>query len=244
MRPTFYTQAWKRVIDVIPLKVDLTQLLQPGETFSLSNVSSAVSVFAGYDSNPSIILYGGPLVDINNSKGFIQTVQEGLDGVIYLITFTVLTSTNRIISQFLYLAVLDNGLQPYAPIIPFYYTSQPYPIEYSEQLKVSITPNAISMLLNPRYAEQLKVSISPVSFSLTVALVIYSNYIPEQLKVSINPTSFTLTLGLIVYSNYIPEQLKVAILPNAFTLTQGLVTYSMQPEQLKVSISPVGFTLT
>ncbi len=239
-----YILAWKRIVDVIPLAVDFTFQLLPGETIQLSTVTTDVFVFAGYDSNPSAILNGQAIADPNNSNGVIQSIQAGLQGVTYGLVIWITTSTNRLISASAKISVLLDSLPANPVYIPFYYTSWPYPIEYLEQIKVSILPTAFSLLFNPRYAEQIRVSISPTSFTLTASLIVYSNYIPEQLQVSINPTSFSLTLGLIVYT--IPaEQMQVAILPKAFTLTTGLVVYSTYtPEQLKVSINPVGFTLT
>ncbi len=238
------TLAWKRVVDVIPISTDWTNQLGAGETVVLASAVTLVTVWAGYDPNPADLLDGIPFEALNPNIT-IQNLQHGLDGVIYNIVFQITTSAGRILQRRAKLAVLQQGIPAVAPIIPYYYTSWPYPIEYNEQLKVSISPTAFSMLFNPRYSEQLQVSINPSAFTLTSSLIVYSNYIPEQLKVSITPTGFTLTLGLIVYSNYAPEQIQVAILPTSFSLTVGLVDYiNYQPEQLKVSINPTGFTLS
>ena len=165
------TLAWKRVIDVIPISTDWTNQLQSGETIVLSTATTIVSVWAGYDPKPSDILAGGSFQQLNPNIT-TQNIQHGLDGVIYGLVFQIQTNTGRTLQRRAKLAVLQRAVPPVAPIIPFYYTSWPYPIEYAEQLKISILPTTLSMLLNPRYSEQIKVSITPSSFTLVACLIV------------------------------------------------------------------------
>ncbi len=242
MRPSLYIQAWKRVIDVIPIHVNLAPFLEGGETFSLSNVTTTVQVFAGYDTNPSDIINGLPLIDINNPQGFIQNLQHGLDGVIYTVIFTTITSTGRQLQQYLYLAILDEGLQPIAPIIPFYYTSWPYPIDQTESFQGSIIPQSANLLLNPYLIEYIQVSILPLTGFLIGALVTYNNP-AEWFQTSIIPQIGTLTLALLFYNTPV-ESIQVSILPLGGVLTQTLVIYADGPDGFQVSITPLTGTLT
>ena len=242
---TLLTHAWKRVVDVIPLTFDFTQQLQPSETITLSTALVTVQVFAGYDPNPSDLLYQTALVDLNNPNAFIQSIQHGLDGVVYNLIASVQTSLNRIIYQTCKLAVLLQGQPATAPVIPFYYTSWPYPVEYFEQFKSSISPQFGHLLLNPSYIEQLKNSILPLFADVQLVLVPYNNYAPEQIKSSILPLSFSLVVSSPITYQIPVEQFKSSILPQSFSLTQELVIYqNYQPEQFKSSILPQSISLT
>ncbi len=240
---TLLTHAWKRVVDVVPFTFDFTQQLQSGETLNLLTANVSVQVFAGYDPNPSDLLDGGTLVDLTNSKAFIQNLQHGIDGVIYNLIASVQTSQNRIVFQTCKLAVLLQGSPAFGPVIPFYYTSWPYPVEWSEEFQVSISPQGGLWLLNPRYLEQIQVSILPQTSTLTPARTTYTGPI-EQIQVSITPQTSTLTLGRIVYNNWPVEQFQVSILPLSSSLTLGRVTYTNPIEQLQVSIAVQGWTLS
>ena len=235
------TLAWKRVIDVIPISTDWTNQLQSGETIVLSTATTIVSVWAGYDPKPSDILAGGSFQQLNPNIT-TQNIQHGLDGVIYGLVFQIQTNTGRTLQRRTKLAVLQRAVPPVAPIIPFYYTSWPYPIEWSEQIQVSISPQNGLWLLNPRYLEQIQVSILPQSSTLTPSRIVYAGPI-EQIQVSIIPQTSTLTLGRIVY-NCPVEQFQVSILPLSSSLTLGRVTYTSPVEQIQVSIAVQGWTLS
>ena len=242
---TLLTHAWKRVVDVVPFTFDFTQQLQSGETITLATALVSVQVFAGYDPNPSDLLYGGALVDLNNANAFVQPIQHGLDGVVYNLIASVQTSSNRLLFQTCKLAVLLQGQPAVGPIIPFYYTSWPYPVEWSESFQSSVSPQFGHLLLNPAYTEQIKSSILPLFGDIQLGLVTYSNWVPEQLKTSILPLSLVLNYTSSV--NYVipAEQLKTSILPLSLSLTQGAVIYqNYPPEQLKSSILPQSISLT
>ncbi len=243
---TLLTHAWKRVVDVVPFTFDFTQQLQAGETITLSTALVSVQVFAGYDPNPSDLLYGGALVDLNNSNAFIQPIQHGLDGVVYNLIASVQTSTNRLLFQTCKLAVLLQGQPAVGPVIPFYYTSWPYPVEWSEQFQSSVAPQFGHLLLNPAYTESIQSSIIPQFGDITFVLLPYSNYAPEQFQSSISPLSIVLNYTSSVnYTNYIPEQLKSSILPMGLSLAQVVVVYqNYAAEQLKSSILPQAISLT
>lgn len=237
-----YVLAWKRVVDVIPLVIDFTSQLLPSETIQLNTLTVSVFVFAGYDNNPSAIINGSAILDSNNPNGIIQSIQQGLPGVTYGLVLWITTSTSRLISLNAKISVLLDGLPATPVYIPFYYTSWPYPVEWSEQFQVSIIPQSGNWLLNPRYTEQVQVSILPQSATLTAARISYTNWLIEQIQVTITPESFVLTLGRIVYTCPI-EQMSVAILPMSASLTTGRVVYSCQMEQIQVSIAVESWSL-
>ena len=239
---TLLTHAWKRVVDVIPLTFDFTQQLQPSETITLSTALVTVQVFAGYDPNPSDLLYQTALVDLNNPNAFIQSIQHGLDGVVYNLIASVQTSLNRIIYQTCKLAVLLQGQPATAPVIPFYYTSWPYPVEYAEQIKSSISLQLLHLLLNPSTTESIKSSITPREGSIQLALVSYT-ISPESIKNSILPLSGLLISSTAINYSCPAESVKSSILPQSGTLVKTLVSYSIPAEQLKSSILPLSGTL-
>ena len=239
---TLLTHAWKRVVDVIPLTFDFTQQLQPSETITLSTALVTVQVFAGYDPNPSDLLYQTALVDLNNPNAFIQSIQHGLDGVVYNLIASVQTSLNRIIYQTCKLAVLLQGQPATAPVIPFYYTSWPYPVEYAEQIKSSISLQLLHLLLNPSTTESIKSSITPREGSIQLALVSYT-IPPESIKNSILPLSGLLISSTAINYSCPAESVKSSILPQSGTLVKTLVSYSIPAEQLKSSILPLSGTL-
>ncbi len=239
---TLLTHAWKRVVDVIPLTFDFTQQLQPSETITLSTALVTVQVFAGYDPNPSDLLYQTALVDLNNPNAFIQSIQHGLDGVVYNLIASVQTSLNRIIFQTCKLAVLLQGQPATAPVIPFYYTSWPYPIEYAEQIKSSISLQLFHLLLNPSTTESIKSSITPREGSIQLALISYT-IPPESIKNSILPLNGLLISSTAINYSIPAEIIKSSILPQSGTLVKTLVSYSIPAEQLKSSILPLSGTL-
>ena len=239
---TLLTHAWKRVVDVIPLTFDFTQQLQPSETITLSTALVTVQVFAGYDPNPSDLLYQTALVDLNNPNAFIQSIQHGLDGVVYNLIASVQTSLNRIIYQTCKLAVLLQGQPATAPVIPFYYTSWPYPVEYAEQIKSSISLQLLHLLLNPSTTESIKSSITPREGSIQLALVSYT-ISPESIKNSILPLNGLLISSTAINYSIPAEIIKSSILPQSGTLVKTLVSYSIPAEQLKSSILPLSGTL-
>ncbi len=238
---TLLTHAWKRVVDVVPFTFDFTQQLQAGETITLSTALVGVQVFAGYDPNPSDLLYGGAFVDLTNANAFIQSIQHGLDGVVYNLIASVQTSSNRLIFQTCKLAILLRGLPASGIIVPFYLTSRPYPLDQSESFQVSVILESGSLLYNPRWEEGLTVSTLPLSGVLVGALVTYANP-PEGITVSALVLSGALNVGLILYTSP-SENLQVSILPLSGNLQVGLVNYAIPGEGIVVSITPLSGVL-
>lgn len=118
-------------IERITLRVDIANLLNPGEI--IVAVSTNVSIFTGNDLNPSAILSGFPGFF---GKTIYQKVQEGVPGVIYEIVFTVDTDSGRVFFVNGRHAVLPN-LGPAIPIlVPYYFTTTPYPVEADESYLV------------------------------------------------------------------------------------------------------------
>lgn len=66
---------------------DFSTVMASGET--ITSATSTVQVISGDDSNPNDILVGTPVA---NGQQVAQRIYNGLDGVIYRIEITVLTS--------------------------------------------------------------------------------------------------------------------------------------------------------
>lgn len=79
---------------------DFISVLEPSETISSATVTA--SVYTGYDSNPSAILSGAPIVSGTTVK---QYVTGGVTGTIYGITCTIRTSLGETMTQSGFLAI-------------------------------------------------------------------------------------------------------------------------------------------
>ncbi len=239
-----YVLAWKRVVDVIPLVIDFTSQLLPGETIQLNTLTVSVFVFAGYDNNPSAIINGSAILDSNNPNGIIQSIQQGLPGVTYGLVLWITTSTSRLISLNAKISVLLDGLPATPVYIPFYYTSWPYPIEYTESIQTSVSPLSGHLLLNPVWAEGLTTSIYPHDSSLILGAISYPNWVPDEIETSITPQTFYLTQANISYTNWPSEGITNSILPTSGTLTKGAIYYNNYvPEGIETAITPLSGTL-
>lgn len=199
-----------------------------------------ITVIAGYDPTPADMLYALAYT----ADTVTVTLTKGVIGCIYNVETSVVDGDGHTYVKESYLAILPEAGTASGQIIPFYFTSWPYPIEYSEGLTSSISPQAGTILLNPRWTEGLTSLISLQAASLTLSRITYNNYIPEGLTSSITPESGALTLGRIVYSNYIPEGLVSSILPYTASMLQGRVVYLIPSEGLTSSITPIAGTLS
>lgn len=122
---------------------DFTGQLQPGESFVAGNVSVSVFLDTGTDPQASAILVT-PFTLIGNVVS--QGLQQGVPGRIYVVVIHVVTNLSRGLTLTARLAVLPNNYPATGAFIPYYFTSQPYPIQVIENLHW--TSSIVSCLVN------------------------------------------------------------------------------------------------
>jgi hypothetical protein len=76
--------------EIVSLGVDMALLLADGET--ITAVSSALTVASGIDATPSALLLSTPAIVGTTVQ---QWVRDGVDGVLYRLSFTVDTSIGK-----------------------------------------------------------------------------------------------------------------------------------------------------
>lgn len=218
---------------------DFRDVLVVGETITSQSVT--VTVFSGDDTNPSYLLYQGIIVH----TGWIeQRIRLGIPGNIYSIKFEVGTSLNNTYDKVTRLAVLPQDGNAIPVFTNIYYTSWPYPVEYTEIIQSAISPNYLHLLLNPYWAEDIKNAVSPIVGSMEIGAIYYNNYPPENIKSAINPyIGYLVSISTVTYNNP-HEDIKNNIAAISGTLIKGQVFYvNYQPELIKSSIVPQGGTL-
>ena len=236
---TLYTSDSKTVVETKSYPGDFRDNLVAGETITSQTVT--VTVFSGDDLNPSNLLYGGIAV---HSGWIEQKIRLGIPGNIYSINFVVGTSLGNTYDKVTRLAVLPEDGNAVPQFTVLYYTSWPYPIEYTEIIQPAISPNYLYLLLNPRWTESVKSAISPVVGSLPIGAIYYNNNPPDNIKSAIAPYSAVLVSNsAATYSNP-HEDIKNNIAAISGTLNKVQIYYvNYQPEQVKSNIAPQGGTL-
>lgn len=235
-----YIQDTKYVAETISILIDFSDMLSAGDTIS-GVPTTTITVFSGLDPSPADILYLSP--QVHNGIQVEQYIWRGIPGVLYTVSIQVTSVGGDTFEKECFLGILQQDGSAVSPIISFYYTSRPYPIEYAEIIQSTISPNYFHLLLNPRWIEDIKSTISPQYINILLARIFYNNYIPEEIQSTISPQSGLLIGALITYNNP-HEDIKVSIAPLSGLLPVVRVFYlNYMPEQIKSSITPQSGTL-
>src|SRR5574340_283071 len=174
---------------------------------------------------------------------YTQDTKYVAETISILIDFSDMLSAGDTFEKECFLGIIEQDGSAISPIISFYYTSRPYPIEYAEIIQSSISPNYFHLLLNPRWTEIIQSTTSPQYINIDIGRIFYNNYPPELLQSTISPQSGLLIGALITYNNP-HEDIKVSIAPLSGLLPVVRIFYlNYIPEQIKSSIAPQSGTL-
>ena len=235
-----YESRAKYIAETISIIVPFDDLFVGGETIT-GIPTITVTVFSGDDTNPSHILYEG--ASILNNVSVEQRIRLGIEGVIYLLTYSVQTTSSNIYEKEVYLAILPTVGTAIPVINKQYLSSTLYPYEYMESLQgaANITGGRLYQELWTT-SESLGIgTVTLTSGSLVVALVTYSNTY-ESLQGSISLIGGNLADAGITYSNGY-ESLRGAFALIGGTLNNTGITYSNEVESLTSSVTLTGGTL-
>jgi hypothetical protein len=127
-----------------------------------------------------------------------------------------------------------------------YFTSQPYPIIYSENVSPSCAITGGIMYLGVySYSENMSPSATITGGAFTSSLFVYTNWPAENMSASATITGGSFFLGLVVYSNWPAENMSPSATITGGNFFQGLVTYSNWPaENMSPSCHITGGTFT
>lgn len=142
---TYSISPAKRQAEIHIFSADFSDQLRPGETITDQSWEVTVTVVSGVDPTPSTMI-PNPVTVAGNV--ITQQVQEGIVGVIYLVTIAITTSLNRGISEDTRIAVLPNNYPAGGVFISLFETSWPYPIYVQPDDTLSFVPGIVHSRLD------------------------------------------------------------------------------------------------
>jgi hypothetical protein len=227
----------KTVNETISIVVDFTDDLQTGET--ITSQSCVASVFTGEDSDPSNILY--MVTELHGNK-VEQRIRLGIPGVIYSLDFAAVTSASRLLERQTRIAILPNIGTAIPVFIPYYLTSQPYPINSTETFQSPAIQDVSGRLALQPYMgpEYIRGTISDVVIDIYGSGVTYS--FPDYLQGTITVSSIDIYGGGVIYD--IPaESITGVIAVLSIDIYGSAVSYNIPAENLRGDISVTSITI-
>lgn len=230
----------KYVSETISIIVDFADVLPAGQTIQGTPVVS-VALDTGDDPTPANILYLG--VSVTNGTIVEQRFRLGVPGVIYEITWQVVSTSNEVFEKTTYLAILPN-IGNVAPNHQYLFlTSELYPLQVQDSFSTSFQPqNGIWYIGQTFVTEAFSYLISPQNGTFTLAQLFYTEP-PEKFTYSFALQNGTFTVGQLFYTEP-AEQIKISFSPLNGTFTPGQVFYTESAEKISVSFSPQNGTFT
>lgn len=233
-----FVQGSKYRTETISIVVSFADILPAGNAITGIPLVT-VTVFSGVDPVPSNLLYGG--VSIYNGITIEQRIRLGVDGCIYHITFSILTTGGDTLEKETYLAILPNEDNAIPGFFPIWLTSNLYPYTYQENITNSIGNITGRILQMPQWTEPVQASIAPLYGTLIGSSISYANP-HEDVQNAISLLYGTLVGSFVLYD--IPhEDIKHNIAPLYGTLVGTAVSYNNPHEDMQVSITPISGTL-
>ena len=229
----------KYVSETISIIVDFADILHAGQTIQGTPVVS-VALDTGDDPAPANILYLG--VSVTNGTAVEQRFRLGVPGVIYEITWRVVSSSNEVFEKTTYLAILPN-IGSVAPNHQYLFlTSELYPLQVQDAFSVSYQVlNGIWNIGQTWQTEKFQVSFSALNGLFTPGQSFYTST-PEQFKVLFAVNNGIFMVGQLFYTST-PDQFKVDFAPLNGTLVEGQVFYTSPAEKFQVFFQPLNGTL-
>lgn len=236
---TFVTRS-KYVSETISIIVDFADVLPAGQTIQ-GTPTVNVALDTGDDPTPASILYLG--VSVTNGTIVEQRFRLGVPGVIYEITWQVVSTSNEVFEKTTYLAILPN-IGSVAPNHQYLFlTSELYPLQVQDSFSISfISQNGTFTIGQTWETEEFQVSFLPQNGLFTPEQVFYTST-PDQFQVSFSVNDGTFTVGQLFYTST-PDQFQVSFAPLNGTFTEGQVFYTNPAETFAVSFQPTDGTFT
>lgn len=228
--------------ETISIVQSFADVMLPGDSIS-GTPTISITVSSGIDPTPSTILYEG--VSVTNGNTVEQRFRLGIIGVIYCITFTIVTVMGETLEKECYLAILPQEGFAIPTFLPLYESTQLYPYQ--------INPEYIqgSTILTGGYLKNLLYAIPPediqgltILTGGTLTLVVITYNIPHE---DIQGAT-VLQGGLLTYQNNIPyaiphEDIKGKTLLISGTLFGGSILYTCPHEDIQGHTILTGGTL-
>lgn len=238
--PPLYVSDSKRQIENISYFGDFRSNLVSGDTIFSANVT--VTVLSGTDPSPGNMLAGG--YSLHNGNIVEQHIQQGVPGVIYDVTFSILSVQGNDYTTVTRLAVLPSEGNAIPIFTPLYETSTLYPYILSEAFTAYAPTILTGRLFGAVQAED----------GITASIAINTGVLTYQQYYYIYPLdAFTASIyinnGLLLPQTYIsytdgPESIKTNIAMLTSILTAAtLISYSIPSDNIIASISIQNGTL-
>ena len=228
----------KYVSETISIIVDFADVLPVGQTIQ-GTPTVSIALDTGDDPTPANILYLG--ISVTNGTIVEQRFRLGIPGVIYEITWQIISTSNEVFEKTTYLAILPN-IGSVAPNHQYLFlTSELYPLQVQDAFSVSYQVlNGIWYIGQTWQTEKFQVSFSALNGLFTPGQVFYTST-PDQFKVLFAVNNGTFMVGQLFYSST-PDQFKVDFAPLNGTLVEGQVFYTSPAEKFQVFFQPLNGT--
>lgn len=234
-----FVEGSKYQVETISIVQSFLDMMEAGDSIT-GTPTISVTVSSGIDPTPSLILYEG--VTVTNGNTVEQRFRTGIPGVIYHITFTILTAYGYNLDKSCYLAILPEDGIAIPNFLPLWESTQLYPIYAVEQYKaqLSLTGGGLIIIVIPySFLDSYQTSLSLLSGNLHNIVVPYS--LSEQYKASLLLSSGTLVEIVIPYA--LSEQYKTSLALISGTLTVVVIPYSLY-DSYQTSLSLTSGSLT
>lgn len=230
----------KYVSETISVIVDFADVLSAGQTIQGTPVVS-VALDTGYDPTPANILYLG--ISVTNGTVVEQRFRLGVPGVIYELTWQIVSTSSEVFEKTTYLAILPN-IGSVAPNHQYLFlTSDLYPLQAQDSLSVSfVSQNGTFTIGQTWETDVFQVSFLPQDGLFTLGQIFYVST-PDQFQVSFSVGNGTFTIGQLFYTST-PDQFQISFAPLNGTFTEGQVFYTSPAETFSVSFQPTDGTFT
>jgi hypothetical protein len=226
----------KYVSETISIVVDFSDVLPAGQTIQGTPVVSIV-LDTGFDPTPASILYLG--VSVYNGTVVEQRFRLGVPGVIYTITWQVLSTSNLTFEKTTYLAILPNVGTVTPDFRPIYETTYLYPYNLLDSLINYLLPESAYAFGVP--IEKLTSLLAPTQGSLFGGTVYYTDP-PDKFNSTMSPTLGSLFGGQVTYS--FAEKLVSEFAPVLGSLYGSSLSYTIPAEGLNTFMAPASGTLS
>lgn len=238
--PPLYVSDSKRQVENISYFGDFRSNLVSGDTIASANVT--VTVLSGTDPSPGNMLAGG--YSLHNGSIVEQHIRQGVPGVIYNITFSVISVQGKDYTTVTRLAVLPTEGNAIPIFTPLYETSTLYPYILSEAFTAYAPTIATGKLFGVVQAEDGITTNISINTSVLTYQQYYYVYPLDAITASIHIDNGVLTYQTYISYNDGPESIKTNISMLTSTLTAAtIISYSIPSDNIIASISIQNGTL-
>lgn len=226
--------------ETVSIVLSFSDLMQPGDTITGVPVVTVV-VFAGIDPSPSDILFQGVTVTGGNTTE--QRFRLGITGTIYTINTSIHTTAGDFFEKDCYLAIILDDDNAVPTFLPFWETTQLYPIQPMEQIQGNITFNSgtLRQTVFPIGPESIQGIMVFQGGTFTQVGITYHNP-HEDLQGNIIFIGGTL-IGVGILYNNVHEDIQGNIAFISGTLIGVGISYHNPHEDIQGGITFIGGTL-